>query len=131
MLNETVKEWIAKAEGDFSVACRERRVRKSPNWDAVCFHCQQCMEKYLKALLIHFGVTPPKTHDLLLLDGLLKPVCERWSWPEEELRLLTHASVVYRYPGETADQSEAIDAIKIAQNIRKKLLIIINSLEKE
>jgi HEPN domain-containing protein len=41
MLNETVKEWIAKAEGDLSVASRERRVRKSPNWDAVCFHAQQ------------------------------------------------------------------------------------------
>ena len=30
MLNETVKEWIAKAEGDFTVACREMRARKSP-----------------------------------------------------------------------------------------------------
>jgi HEPN domain-containing protein len=67
MLNRTVKEWIAKAEGDFSVACRERRVRKSPNWDAVCFHSQQCVEKLFKALLIHYGVMPPKTHDLILL----------------------------------------------------------------
>jgi HEPN domain-containing protein len=53
MPSETVKEWIAKAEGDFTVACREMRARKSPNYDAACFHCQQCIEKLMKALLIH------------------------------------------------------------------------------
>ncbi len=45
------REWIDKAEGDFATASREIRVRKSPNYDAVCFHAQQCAEKYLKALL--------------------------------------------------------------------------------
>ena len=30
MLNETVKEWIAKAEGDFAVACREMRAGNRP-----------------------------------------------------------------------------------------------------
>jgi HEPN domain-containing protein len=44
-------EWVEKAEGDFATAKREIRVRKTPNFDAVCFHAQQCAEKYLKALL--------------------------------------------------------------------------------
>jgi hypothetical protein len=35
MVSETVKEWIVKAEGDFTVAAREMRARKSPNYDAV------------------------------------------------------------------------------------------------
>ena len=129
MLNETVKEWIAKAEGDFSVACRERRVRKSPNWDAVCFHSQQCVEKYLKALLIHYGVMPPKTHDLVLLDGLLTPVCDGWSWPLEELRFLTRAAVAFRYPGESADKEEAIEALKIVRKIHEKILTIIQEID--
>ena len=68
MLNEIVKEWIAKAEGDFAVACRERRVRKLPNWDAVCFHSQQCVEKYLKALLIHQRKIRAKTSVIKRLD---------------------------------------------------------------
>jgi HEPN domain-containing protein len=84
----------------------------------------------LKALLIHHGVIPPKTHDLVLLDGLLTPVCDGWSWPLEELRFLTHSSVVYRYPGETADKDEAMDALKITQNIREAILRIIRLLEK-
>ena len=66
MPNETVKEWMAKAEGDFTVARREMRARKSPNYDAVCFHRQQCVEKLMKALLIQLGVTPPKTHMLMV-----------------------------------------------------------------
>jgi hypothetical protein len=31
-------EWVGKAEGDFVTANREFRSRKSPNYDAVCFH---------------------------------------------------------------------------------------------
>ena len=46
-----VKEWVDKAEGDFTTASREWRARKCRNHDAVCFHAQQCIEKYLKALL--------------------------------------------------------------------------------
>jgi HEPN domain-containing protein len=45
------REWIDKAEGDFATARREIRIRKAPNYDAVCFHAQQCVEKYLKARL--------------------------------------------------------------------------------
>ena len=49
--------------------------------DAVCFHCQQCAEKYLKALLQELGQPIAKTHDLqrLFVDVLpfepsLKPL---------------------------------------------------------
>jgi HEPN domain-containing protein len=46
-MNNIVDEWVEKAEGDFRTAEREARVRKAPNYDAVCFHAQQCAEKYL------------------------------------------------------------------------------------
>ncbi|HEY4761448.1 MAG TPA: HEPN domain-containing protein [Thermoguttaceae bacterium] len=129
MLNQTVKEWIAKGKGDFYVACRERRARTLPNWDAVCFHCQQCVEKFFKALLIHHNIMPPKTHDLVLLDGLLSPVCREWSWPLEELRFLTRAAVAFRYPGESAEKEEAVEALKITRKIHVKLLAIIKHLD--
>lgn len=37
-MNETIKEWIAKAEGDYPVAGRELKATTNPNYDAVCFH---------------------------------------------------------------------------------------------
>jgi HEPN domain-containing protein len=64
------QEWANKAEGDFATASRELRSRKSPNYDAVCFHAQQCLEKYLKARLQEAGIVFPKTHDLVASLGL-------------------------------------------------------------
>ena len=49
-MNGTVREWIDKAEGDFDVAGLVLRAELRPNYDAVCFHCQQCIEKLLKAV---------------------------------------------------------------------------------
>ena len=108
MLSETVKEWIAKAEGDFAVSCREMRARKARNHDAICFHCQQCVEKLMKALLIHLGATPPKTHMLLALDELLCSVCSQWSWPADELRFLSHAAIFLRYRAKRQDQRNRV-----------------------
>jgi HEPN domain-containing protein len=50
-MNPLTVEWVDKAEGDMATAKRELRARKQPNYDATCFHAQQCVEKYLKALL--------------------------------------------------------------------------------
>ncbi len=60
-------EWIQKAEADFSTMQREFRVRKNPNYDAVCFHSQQCAEKYLKACLCEATIYFGKVHDLVAL----------------------------------------------------------------
>ena len=63
-------EWIDKAERDYETMERESRVSKNPNPDAVCFHAQQCVEKYLKARLCEAGERVPKIHDLnALLDS--------------------------------------------------------------
>jgi len=102
-MNGTVKEWIAKAEGDYLTATREIKASESPNFDAVCFHAQQCVEKLMKALLISLGKVPPRTHDLAELDRLLAPHCQQWSWPAQDLRFLSHSSISLRYPGESAD----------------------------
>jgi HEPN domain-containing protein len=57
-------EWIDKAEGDFATAQRELDAIDHPNYDAVCFHTQQCAEKYLKAFLQEADITFRRTHDL-------------------------------------------------------------------
>ncbi len=54
-MNATVREWVSKAEGDYRTAERELHPAGTPNFDAVCFHAEQCAEKLMKALLIHLG----------------------------------------------------------------------------
>lgn len=87
-MNEIVEEWIHKAEGDYRTALREMAATEDPNYDAVCFHAQQCIEKLVKAALIAQGVVPPKTHDLhllcLMLDPGFTPSAE--ALPTEDLR---------------------------------------------
>ncbi|MDI9570594.1 MAG: HEPN domain-containing protein [Pseudomonadota bacterium] len=58
------REWIDKGEGDFATARRELRARKDPNYDACCFHAQQCIEKYLKACLQEQEIPFERIHHL-------------------------------------------------------------------
>ena len=117
----TTKEWTEKAEADFTTATRKLKAPDSPNFDAVCFHSQQCIEKLMKALLIHHGAVPPRSHDLTELDRLLAPVSPSWSWQVTELRFLTRAAVAFRYPGESADREEATESLDIATRMRARL----------
>jgi len=65
-------EWVGKAEGDATQMEREGRARKNPVLDGICFHAQQCAEKYLKARLCEGGIEFGKTHDLVtLLDSVV------------------------------------------------------------
>jgi HEPN domain-containing protein len=80
----------------------------------------------MKGLLIHLGVTPPKTHMLLLLDELLGSACSEWSWPADELRFPSQAAVFLRYPGESAGKQEAREAVAIAKRARTRLLTLLS-----
>ena len=121
-MNDTVKEWVEKAERDYATAKRELAAVDQPNYDAVCFHAQQCIEKLLKGLLIHLGSIPTKTHDLAYLGQLLSQIFPGLDWPVEDLRFLTRAAVAFRYPGESADREEAALSLDIATRLRAKLL---------
>ena len=53
-MKRLTREWVRKAEADYRAA--ELLDRGSdPLHDQACFHCQQCAEKYLKALLEEAG----------------------------------------------------------------------------
>jgi len=120
-MNPVVKEWIAKAEGDYASARRELRARKDPNYDAACFHAQQCVEKYFKALLQSREAAFGKTHDLsLLLDACLGEF-PMWESFRPELDMLTQYAVVFRYPGESATKAEARQAVAAATTLREEM----------
>ena len=123
-MNEVVQEWIDKAAGDFLTATREAQA-DPPNYDAACFHAQQCIEKLLKASLIAKEEIPPKTHDLTILGGLLSSLDPHWHWPVEELRLLSRSATVFRYPGETAGRAEADAALRVSRTMRERLLALL------
>lgn len=123
-MNEAVKEWVAKAEGDFEAA-NDLAGSRRPNHDAICFHAQQCVEKLMKAVLAQVGITPPHTHDLLKLYGLVRSAVPSWNWERKELRFLTRGSVAFRYPGESATWGHSSAALLICARLRESLLALI------
>ena len=96
-------EWIEKADGDFHSLEREVRARKYPNYDAACFHAQQCAEKYIKGRLTEAGIAFPKTHDRVLLLDLTLTAEPLWEACRDSLSTLSGFGVEFRYPGESAD----------------------------
>src|SRR6266849_3238744 len=115
------REWVEKAEGDFATAGRELRARKAPNYDAVCFHTQQCIEKYLKARLQEADMPFGRTHNLPALLDLLLPVEPALETLRPHLRALTAFAVGVRYPGESADKTEAREALILCRAARRCL----------
>ena len=55
-MKPATREWVAKAEEDFLSATDLARRRNRPVWSTVCFHTQQCAEKYLKARMEEAGM---------------------------------------------------------------------------
>jgi HEPN domain-containing protein len=110
--------WIARAEEDFTLA-RSALRRKKPLLYGATFHAQQCVEKYIKALLVARGLAFPRTHDLVALTdlclqgGIIIPV------EQEALDLLAAYAVQVRYPGEDPALAEVREALQVAQTVRR------------
>ncbi len=104
-MKPSTQEWIDKAENDFASAQTLYRSRKHPDYDTVCFHTQQCAEKYLKARLEEAGQPIPVTHNLYALLTLARPFEPSWQVMATDLNVLSSFAVAYRYPGATAKSS--------------------------
>jgi HEPN domain-containing protein len=118
-MKRLTREWVKKAEGDFSTAQREVRARKSPNHDSACFHAQQCIEKYFKARLQEAGITFPHTHDLVALLNLTLTVEPLWAGLSASAKVLTQHAVKSRYPGAWATRAQAKEVVQRCREARK------------
>lgn len=112
------REWVDKAEGDWGTMLRESEVLIDPNYDAVCFHAQQCAEKYLKAKLFDADIPFRKTHDLLNLLGSALTVEPEWTIYEDLLSKLSVFGVAGRYPGLVSNELQAREAVQNCRDIR-------------
>jgi HEPN domain-containing protein len=117
-MNSATIEWTTKAEGDFATAGRELRARTAPNYDAVCFHCQQCAEKYLKAFLQENEQHIPKIHNLIELMLLCEEIDSSFEMLRSDLVTMERYSVRVRYPGEIAEKEDAQSAYAAAGIVR-------------
>jgi len=117
-----VHEWVVKAENDLRTAVHTLALKDDCPTDMVCFHAQQCVEKYVQAFLTFECVAFPKTHDLEVLFRLLPSEIQE-STEIVKQRMLTRYATVTRYPGmyDPISVREARAAISAARKIRDQI----------
>lgn len=117
-----LREWLRKADNDLLTATHTLTLGTRCPTDTVCFHAQQCVEKYIKALLV-FQATPfPKTHNIAVLRALLPPKL-RPKLDKAMQKRLTDYATVKRYPDAEPEIPlfEARQAVAAARRVRREV----------
>jgi len=91
-------EWLAKARGDLRVAEIVMADGDGSLRDFVGFHCQQAVEKALKAFLVERGVAFNPSHDLAYLLDICIAADAEFVAMEPDIDGLQPYSVKARYP---------------------------------
>jgi HEPN domain-containing protein len=120
--NELVKQWISRAEEDFINARYILSLKEDCPLGTICFHSQQCVEKYLKAMLTYDAIAFPRTHDLIELLNLF-PLQNKPELALQDLAVLNRYAVEARYPGdwEPVTRQDAKEAFLAASQIRQTI----------
>jgi HEPN domain-containing protein len=117
-----VRRWLEKADHDRSGA--EAALERDPALaDIAAFHCQQAVEKTLKAYLVWREQEFEKTHDLRTLVLLCADLDASFSQLLADVAPLTAYAVRFRYPG-PADPSadEVRNALQVVRQTREFVL---------
>ncbi|OHD53972.1 MAG: hypothetical protein A2Y33_12440 [Spirochaetes bacterium GWF1_51_8] len=126
MAFENVSQWMLKAYHDLLLARHElERPSDEMVTEGVCFHCQQCAEKALKAFLVSKHSEISRTHDLEFL--LMQCIQIDKTFETIDTGKLSDYAVEIRYPDdfyipEIAEAKEAYsDASIIYEFVSEKL----------
>ena len=113
--------WLAKADDDIRVASMTLAA-DPPMLDPAAFHCQQAVEKIIKALLIAAAVAAPRSHDIEMLAGKAAPFYPALEQQMLSFSHLTEWLTASRYPdlggglgeeiGDVADMLAAVKAFR-------------------
>jgi len=128
MIDEYLKAWLIKANNDLKAAVKlfESGENEEILTDVICFHCQQSIEKYLKAFLIKNKIEFKKSHNL---DYILQ-LCINFDedFKKFDLNELQNFAVEIRYPDEfyipTFDETEK--SVETAKKIKMFILSKLN-----
>jgi HEPN domain-containing protein/predicted nucleotidyltransferase len=115
---QTTDAYVAKAESDYRGAAI-LRAAPEPEFGLVCFLSQQCVEKYLKALLQEREIRFPRIHELEPLAARAVSNLPALAKKHGDLAWLSAYAVDIRYPGAEAGATEADQALHLATDVRR------------
>lgn len=117
--NEQVIAWINKADHDLGSA-KVIYLHLPDYFDTIAFHCQQAVEKYIKAILVHRSIDFDRSHDLIYLLELLQDDIPITMDQFKKAVSLNGFSVQIRCPNKIIylSKEELEEALAIAQEFR-------------
>lgn len=113
-----IADWLDRAAIDREDAISILNARDS-RFSNVAFHCQQTVEKLIKAFLVAHGAGFPKIHDIArLLDEYVQPIDADLAAQAEFARNLNVYAVAVRYPDfcEDIDAAAARSLVDVAES---------------
>ena len=97
MTDEYIENWLKKADNDLKIVEHELELSEEETVkDGACFHCQQAVEKYLKAFLIFHKVDFPRTHSIEYLLEQAAKIDDNFN--DIDIDELSDFGVDVRYP---------------------------------
>ena len=120
VMNPLTLERAQKAERDYAAITLHQQT-EAPDFDIICFHAQQCIEKYLKACLQEANIPHPRSHDLLVLLGLIVPTIPNWHAWQSDFLVIAPYAVEFRYPGKSETAENAQHAVHICTEVRQSI----------
>ena len=124
IINPLTLERVRKAESDWVSIKRLQQPLTPDVYDPICFHAQQCIEKYLKAWLQEANIRPPRTHELNVLLHLIVPAHPEWgAWQTDFADFQPHAVDVRYETFATAAQVE--HAVRVCTEVRTAIRAVL------
>ena len=120
-----VAQWIEKADNDLIAA--KILIEANPLiLDIACFHCQQAIEKYLKAFLIYNNQEVIFTHNLDFLAQQCSVLDVDFN--NLDMKNINQYAVKIRYPHDyhAPELSETEEYLQISESIKELVLSKIN-----
>ena len=117
LMNPLTLEWVEKAEEDYHLAQLAQQSSR-PFHNSICFHAQQCIEKYIKAWLQEVNIPVPRTHNLEELLALIVPRLPAWAQWYPDFKIITAYAVDSRYPGDPAIAENTEHATRVCDAVR-------------
>ena len=97
-MKKQVKNWILFADQDLKTA--EIVIKDEyPLTNIIAFHCQQAIEKYMKAFLVEKNFPIIRTHDLIKLNDMIRSIRDL-GIDEKKMILLNEVYTETRYPSD-------------------------------
>ena len=125
VINPLTLEEIRAAEEDWATVQILQQALRRDVYHSICFHAQQCVEKYLKAWLQEANLRVPRTHDLNALLDFIVPMHPEWRKWHTDFDTFEPYAVDVRYGKHLATAAEVENAVRVCTEVRTAIRAVL------